>query len=228
MKKAEFINRENLTSFFLNFLAVVLGIVITFGGESLISARKERNNLKNCLELVSSELQNNKEYLISCDSLLKREVEAALFLIRYEKDYTKAPKDSMGALCNVPLMLDEISIYTDAFELLKNSGVLTKIRDKQLALDIFRIYGALQNDVDYINMFYDHKLKYLEPAMNSDVKALLSSDNVTAVGLWSEMARTDEGRQFLREILRFLSSYNPYDLYEAVDLAISEISGYTL
>ena len=42
MAKQAFFSKENRISFFLNFLAVVLGIAITFGGESLISHNEEK------------------------------------------------------------------------------------------------------------------------------------------------------------------------------------------
>lgn len=227
MSKTDFFNRENRTSFFLNFLAVVLGIVITFGGESLLSRKEEKKNLNNCLDLVASELQTNRDYFTYCDSLLEDEVKAASFLIRYEDDYRKAPSDSLMMYANIPLTLDEISIYTDAFELLKTSGVLTKVKDKRLALQIFEVYGAMQNLAQYMNLYFDHKEKYLEPAMNDEVKNLLASDDVTAEGFWSKMSDTKEGRQFLREMLRFLSLYDPSDIYEAADDLIGAIREYS-
>ena len=227
MAKHQFFNKENRTSFFLNFLAVVLGIVITFGGESLLSHKEERKNLNNCLELVSSELLSDRACMNYCDTLVNKEVQAALFLIKHERDYVSAPMDSLYAVANMPLIRNEISVYTDAFELLKNSGVLTKIKDKKLALEIFQTYDALNDMVYFINTFYEHKTKYLELAMNDDVKKVLAGDNVGAVELWSVMTSTKEGKQFLREIIRFLSSYDPTDVYEMVDNTLADIKSYT-
>lgn len=74
--------------------------------------------------------------------------------------------------------------------------------------------------------FYEHKLKYLEPAMNKNVKDILAGDNVTAIRLWSEMTNSNEGRQYLREIIRFLSNYDPSEIYEATELTIDGIKEY--
>ena len=41
--------------FFRNFIAVVLGIVITFAGSDLIEERKIRNEVKDALSLVKDE-----------------------------------------------------------------------------------------------------------------------------------------------------------------------------
>lgn len=225
-QKKGIISRNDKISFFMNFLAVVLGIAITFGGEAIISDRQEKKDLEKCLELVVSELQNNREYLHYCDTLLRNEVNAAEFLIRYQNDFTKAPKDSLNRVANTPLTLQEVATYTDAFELLKNSGVLTKIRDKNLALQIFQTYGAIEQTAKFLTLFYEHKLKYLEPAMTDDVKSVLAGDNVTAVGFWTEIVSTKEGKQFLREILRFLSTYDPAGTYSAMDSTIEAITEY--
>ena len=222
----EILNKENRTSFLLNFLAVVLGIVITFGGESLLSHKEEKRNLNSCLELVSSELQANLKCLDYGDSLMRNELVSAIFLVRYEEDYTKAPSDSLSKLANTPFTINEMSIYDDAFELLKNTGVLTKIKDKELALQVFRTYDDLQTTMLYYQFFYEHKKQYLAAAMNENVKKVLARDTVTAIDLWSEITATDEGKQFLREILRFLASYNVSSAYENVHNTIEGIADY--
>lgn len=220
------LSKSDIVSFLMNFLAVVLGIVLTLGGESLMSHKRERKDLNNSLDLVKSELQDNLDYLHYCDTLFQQEVEAAEFLIRFEDDYSKAPEDTLWMVANIPLTTNTISLYTDAFELLKSSGVLTQIKDKKLALTIFKTYDILANDASFINQFYEHKLKYLEPAMNKNVKDILAGDNVTALRLWSEMTNSKEGRQYLREIIRFLSIYDPSEIYEATELTIDGIKEY--
>ena len=47
--------------FFRNFIAVVLGIVITFAGSDLIEERKIRNEVKDALSLVKDEILLNRE-----------------------------------------------------------------------------------------------------------------------------------------------------------------------
>ena len=227
MKTPEIFKKDNRTSFLLNFMAVVLGIVLTFGGESVISHRQEASDLTNCLNLVASELRSNEEILHLGDSLMRSQAEAALFLIRYEDDYTKAPQDSLMMMANTPLFIAEMSIYTDAFELLKSSGCLMKIKDKELALEIFKTYGELQDSMRLIGMFYEQKTKYAEAAMTEDVKDILSKDNVTAIGLWSEITKTRDGQQFLREIIRFLYSYDTSGTQSLVSGTVARIEEYT-
>lgn len=224
MKKKK--NGQLFNNFILNFLAVVLGILITFGGNAIIERNKEARNLKSCLELVSSELRENLKWIDYGDSLLGRQAEAAAFLAKYENDYSKAPVDSLNMMANEPLMICELSFYTDAFELLKNSGVLAKIENKELALDIFHAYGNMKDYLTFFKMFHEHKKQYLEPAMTNKITALLAKDRIGAAELWAGIASTKEGRQFLREIQRFLFMYDSSETIASVKNTIERIEAY--
>lgn len=219
-------HRDLRNAFILNFLAVVLGIIITFGGNAIIERNKEARNLNSCLELVSSELKEDLKWIDYGDSLLGRQVEAADFLARYENDYSKAPADSLRMMANEPLFICELSFYTDAFELLKNSGVLAKIDDQELALEIFQAYGHMRDYLTFFKMFHEHKKQYLEPAMNAKVTDLLAKDEFGAGELWSLISSSKEGKQFLREIQRFLYMYNDSETVASIKSTIDRIDAY--
>lgn len=57
--------------FFRNFIAVVLGIVITFVGSDLIEERKIRNEVKDALSLVKDEILLNRETI---EELMEQEL----------------------------------------------------------------------------------------------------------------------------------------------------------
>ena len=57
--------------FFRNFIAVVLGIVITFAGSDLIEERKIRNEVKDALSLVKDEILLNRETI---EELMEQEL----------------------------------------------------------------------------------------------------------------------------------------------------------
>lgn len=217
---------EKLESFLLNFLAVVLGIVITFGCDSLVNRRQEAKSLKGSLELVAAELEANLEIVSLGDTIMAAQKEAAEFLSRYENNFRKADKDSLLMYANIPFGVADISIYTDAFELLKSSGVLTKFKDKELALDIFRAYGSLKDVMTFYKMFFDRKKIYLDQAQDARVTRILSSDEVRADELWEAMTATESGRQFLREISRFLYQYDSEETVVTVRETIDRIKTY--
>lgn len=74
-------NRRDWFGYLMNFVAVCLGIVITFAGQGLINRHAERNEVKSSLILVKNELQDNLSYIELADSLLTRCSAAAEFLI---------------------------------------------------------------------------------------------------------------------------------------------------
>lgn len=57
--------------FFRNFIAVVLGIVITFAGSDLIEERKIRNEVKDALSLAKDEILLNRETI---EELMEQEL----------------------------------------------------------------------------------------------------------------------------------------------------------
>lgn len=64
----------------MNFLAVCMGIAITFGGESIVRSKAEKKEVGSSLSLVRDELLDNKSYIEQSDSVLAVFADAAGFL----------------------------------------------------------------------------------------------------------------------------------------------------
>lgn len=219
-KKAYWLNH------FLNFLAVCLGIVITFGAQGLIDSRNERKEVASSLTLVKNELEDNITYIQFADSVFAGFSEAALFLLRYEDDYEAAPADSMALYCNIPLTEFEVAYSGEALELLKTSSLFTKIKDMELSLEIIRTYGMISDQMKVIRFIFERKSKYFDDALNSNVRNVLARDNVTAVDLWNAITQSNEGKQFLRELYRLQVGYDSEPAIENIQSAISHIDLY--
>lgn len=212
--------------YLMNFVAVCLGIVITFAGQGLINRSAEKKEVKSSLMLVKNELQDNLSYIEFADSVLAGYSRAADFLIRYEGHYADAPQDSMAAYCNVPLLVYEITHSEEALELLKNSNLFTKIKDMDLALEIIHTYGAIADEMVIVKFYNDSKGKYFEQARTEEVMNVLSQDNITAEQLWSAITSSREGRQFLRELSRLQFSYNSSPVKDNIVNTVSLIDKY--
>lgn len=81
--------------FFRNFIAVVLGIVITFAGSDLIEERKIRNEVKDALSLVKDEILLNRETI---EELMEQELfeqRGACYLLQYKDSIDKASPDQL-------------------------------------------------------------------------------------------------------------------------------------
>ena len=219
-------NKKDWFGYLMNFVAVCLGIVITFAGQGLINRHAERNEVKSSLMLVKNELQDNLSYIEFADSVLAEYSAAAEFLIRYEGHYSDAPQDSMVAYCNVPLTVVEITHSEEALELLKNSNLFTKIKDLDLSLEIIHTYGAIADEMKLVKFYNEHKNDYLEEAMTEDVKEVLSRDNITAEQLWSAITASREGKQFLRELSRLQMLHNSSGVKATIAGTIASIDKY--
>lgn len=219
-------NARDWFGYLMNFVAVCLGIAITFAGQGLINRHAERNEVKSSLLLVKNELQDNLSYIEIADSVLASYSEAARFLIRYEGRYADAPRDSMAAYCNVPLMTFGITHSEEALELLKNSNLFTKIRDLDLSLEIIHTYGAIADEMTVVRFYNDHKNGYLDDAMTKDVKEVLSLDNVTAEQLWGAITSSKEGKQYLRELSRLQMTHDSSEVKDLIANTISSIDRY--
>ena len=217
------IGKEKWVEALLNFLAVCLGIAITFTGDGIISRQREKKEVASSLTLVKNELEDNLSFIEYSDSVFSAIADAAEFLIRYEGNYKAAPYDSLMQYCNIPLISYEITYSDEALELLKTSSIFTKIKDQELSLELIHAYGAISDEFKVIRFFHERKNKYLEDAMSPEVKEILASDNVTAERLWTAMTRGREGRQFIRELYRLQSMHDSSPVKEVVNGTISHI-----
>lgn len=212
--------------YLMNFVAVCLGIVITFAGQGIINKHSEKNEVKRSLVLVKNELQDNISYIEYSDSVLALFSEASDFLIRYEDCYAQAPADSMAAYCNVPLTVFEISHADDALELLKTSSLFTKIKDQNLSLEIIHTYGAIADEMAVVRFYHERRNKYLEDALGGKVKDVLANDDITAVQLWSAITSTKAGKQYLRELSRLQMMHSSFEVRNTINNTIGLIDRY--
>lgn len=225
MKRNKTYNKEWF-GYLMNFVAVCLGIIITFAGQGLINRKTERKEVKNSLILVKNELQDNLSYIELADSMLANYSAAAQFLIRYEGRYAEAPEDSLAIYCNIPLTVFEITHSEEALELLKNSNLFTKIKDLDLSLEIIHTYGAIADEMTLVKFYNEHKNNYLDDAMTCKVKDVLARDNITAEQLWTAITDSREGRQFLRELSRLQMLHNSSDVKATIATTIASIDKY--
>ncbi|MBQ0079987.1 MAG: hypothetical protein KBS95_00345 [Alistipes sp.] len=214
------------TNHILNFIAVCLGIIITFAGQGLINSIAERKEVKSSLLLVKNELLDNMSYIELSDSVMNMFSQAGKFLIRYEGHYNDAPKDSMMMHCYVPFIVYEITHSEEALELLKNSSLFTKIKDFNLSLDIIHTYGAIKDEMKVISLYLEQKRKYLDDALVGKAKHAISQEDITAVQLWNAMTSTNEGKQLLRELYHMNVTHDSSSTKEAIQKTIKAIDQY--
>lgn len=142
---------------------VVLGIVITFGVSSWISARNEKQDIQRYLDAVRLELDDN------------------LLSMRNEFDYyDRAEKLAKYLRSDIPerLKMEDIAKYDDvvrnahfivfktsAFEMLKSSGMMRLIKDKGLSKSIIDCYVYMDGVKSFGNDHMKDKSALLRDAL---------------------------------------------------------------
>ena len=156
--------------FFSNFLAVVLGIFITFWIQGLIDRRAEKKDVKSALALVKEELINNKNGLQDVIDILVAEKNAAEYIRDNIRKIT--PDDADTLLIHSSVLSNEYfcTITDDALELLKTSSLFQKMGDNSLALSIIQAYDYLNMNAQAFNTHEKYKTSLFNDVNTDRVK----------------------------------------------------------
>lgn len=130
--------------FFRNFLAVILGIIITFAGSDWITERNTQKEIKKSLQLMKSELLLNREEIKSMGERVKLEQHAASYFFENKNNANGIPQDSISRYLPLLFQWSKFTFTSDAMEMLKASGLIQKIQNKELALQIIQAYGTIK------------------------------------------------------------------------------------
>lgn len=216
-----------LGDFFRNFIAVMLGIIITFIGSDMIEEHNTNNDVKRALVLVKNELQANKEELKEAQQWIMQQKAAARFLLRYKDKLREAPADSLEMYVYPPFQWKSVHFTNDALELLKSSSLFQKINDEQLALSLIKVYGNIDHSSANYQTFNETKQK------QGDNLLQISNFKDFILKPMSPAERAElilsfpEGIAFIKQIPEILGSEHPFEYtLEEIDNTISAIESY--
>lgn len=164
--------------FFRNFIAVVLGIVITFAGSDWITERNTQKEIKKSLQLVKSELLLNREEMKALRDRVIMEQYAANYLFEHKDNPVEMPQDSIRKYFPLPFQWSQFTFTNDAMEMLKASALIQKIRNKDLALQIMKVYGTIKAAETSFDK-YSHIKDQVQNEFNNNPKVKTLSYNLT-------------------------------------------------
>lgn len=128
----------------LQLSVVIIGIVVTFAGSGLISRWASQRQVRTVMQLVVSELEQNREMLRDVYSNLDYDRRGMLMFMEYD-ELEDIPADS---LAHYSLLLSYLPSYRpqqEALEVLKSSDIVSAVGDKQFLADIFGCYNRLND-----------------------------------------------------------------------------------
>lgn len=222
-----FCKRQNWEDFAMNFFSVFLGIVLTFGGEAIIDEYREDKEVCEALRLVSNELKDNVQQYDAYIENMQFENRAAIFLMQYYDNYDACDVDTLYKYCNAPLTKFSFDSSEEALELLKTSSLFQKIEDKDLALNIIRVYTLVRSVKESVEFYGEKKVKLIDKAMNEEATKLFARNNFTAQEMWTALTSSDNGRQFVHEVqISTSSALSQEGIKEFLEEVIKQIEEY--
>lgn len=140
----------------LQLSVVIIGIVVTFAGSGLISRWASQRQVRTVMQLVVSELEQNREMLRDVYSNLDYDRRGMLMFMEYD-ELEDIPADS---LAHYSLLLSYLPSYRpqqEALEVLKSSDIVSAVGDKQFLADIFGCYNRLNDFRENVAMYSGRK-----------------------------------------------------------------------
>lgn len=209
--------------FFRNFIAVALGIIITFAGSDWIEERKTQKEIKDALQLVKVEMQTNRETLQSLIERITLEQQGAKYLLKNKDNMQEIPKDSLNKYAALPFQWANFIFSNNAMEMLKASGLIQKIENKELSLQILTIYTEIK-EVENAYSKYSEIKKELQNNLDNipdikqwSIQATNSRDN------WEFFFKYPEGIQLVQQIPEIQSTELYKNRLEHINEVISFI-----
>ena len=144
---------------FLRELSVVAtGIIITVGLGLWVNSKNNKNDLKLYLDAVVMELEKNAEMFDRYAEWMQKSARYAEYIqsndknalnkdsLEFYKSSTSIYMEGYFYGCGYLQTISFVDIFrTNAFEMLKNSGTMHQIKDKELLLSIWDAYGQVES-----------------------------------------------------------------------------------
>lgn len=200
LEKMSQISREyKLGDFFRNFIAVALGIIITFAGGDWIEKRKTQKEINDALQLVKAEMQTNQETLQSLIERITLEQEGAIYLLNHKGRMKEIPIDSLNKYVALPLQWANFTFSNNAMEMLKTSGLIQKIENKELSLQILATYTEI-TEVEKAYSTYAEIKKELQSNLDNIPNISQNIQDLNIEDTWEFYLKYPEGIQLLQQI----------------------------
>ena len=210
--------------FFRNFIAVILGIIITFIGNDLIQEHNKEREVKQALQLVKSELLLNKGII---EEMMETEIhnkKSALYLLQFQGKMDEAQADSLEYYGYVPFQSRNFLPVTNALEMIKAS-LMQNIKSKELVVQIIQAYAVINNSHLFYEGYSKAKNELIKGFSNRQDYLEFINKPASLKDMWNFILHLTEGLAAIRQLSQVHDS--PHLTYshhlELIDDAIAAI-----
>lgn len=223
-KVKQMVAKYKLGDFFRNFIAVILGIIITFIGNDLIQDANKEREVKQALQLVKSELLLNKEIIEEMRETEILNKKGALYILQFQDNMDEAQADSLAYYGYFPFQSRDFLPVTNALEMLKGS-LIQNIKSKELVVQIIQAYAVIQNSHMFYEGYAKAKDKGTEGFTTRQDYLKFANKPASMKERWDFILRLPEGLAAIQQLSQVHD--NPYITYghhlEMIDDAIAAI-----
>ena len=156
-KKKKSFSAWTWRDYVLQLSVVIIGIVVTFAGSGMLERSRQARDVRAAMVLVHSELETNRMKIREVWDWVQREADAYRILTEHRRDLKGIPQDTMASFAPVFGRILSFHPRQDAFEVLKNSGLMASVRDKDFLLTVTQGYATLAELEENVGLYF--KLK---------------------------------------------------------------------
>ena len=185
-KKKKFFPAWSWHEYVLQLSVVIVGIVVTFAGSGLIERLRQARDVRAAMMLVHSELETNRMKIHEVWDWIQREADAYRILAENRRDLKAIPQDTMASFVPVFGRLLSFHPRQDAFEVLKNSGLMASVRDKDFLLAVTQGYATLAELEENVGLYFKLKAEAqgdMSKAFNNAQREMYYSGEM--YGMWN-------------------------------------------
>jgi len=160
-------NNKIWSGFFINLLGVVLGILLTFGGNALWQRHEENRKTREMLILVRNELKTNKEWFKGQEKIMRKDAYVFKKILEVKSDWTSIPEDTLIAYRSQTQNIGFNQLTTSAWQILQSSEMIQKMTDKELVIRLTDCYFWIEKIKEFIEIqYWDVKTKTVAPEVD--------------------------------------------------------------
>jgi len=211
------------SGFFTNLLGVILGIMLTFGANSLWQKHEDRKRTREMLILVRNELEINKEWFKYQENYMKKDCYAYKKLLEANKNWWSIPRDTLSAYRSRLESRTYSHLSTSAWQIFQNSEIIQKMTNKELVTMLAYCYNTIDIIKGIFEKYYWEKKEkaasvfelelydYLNAVMNNKESVYFFDHISNSTSLWDIFFAIDVTIDYTISLLD-LDGYYQYDL----------------
>ena len=146
--------------FLMNLLGVILGILLTFGGNALWQQREEKRKTKEMLILVRNELETNKKWFTGQEKAMREDSYVYKQVLEIKNGWESIHKDTLARYIHRTAYLQFEQLTFSAWQIFQNSEMIQKMTDKELVIRLTDCYFWINKIEEHITKeYWDRKVK---------------------------------------------------------------------